>query len=118
MPIVSERAAGHELATRLLDRIKEVFGLSETELSALFGVSRPAVAKWRSAGIPMERIADVDRVTELAEYFHRKFIPLRIPQIVREPGYEDDRRSFLEIIREEGVLPVYADLAETFSYLP
>jgi len=105
-------------SARLLDRIKAVFGLSEIELSALFGVSRPTVAKWRSVGIPMERIADVDRVRELAEYFDRKFMPLRIPQIMREPGYEGDRRSFLEIIRQEGVLPVYADLAETLSYLP
>ena len=101
-----------------LDEIRGTFGLSEAELSELFSVSRPAVTRWRAAGVPVERGADVDRVRELAGYFQRRFIPVRIPQIVRNPGRGLGGKTVLEVVRESGVEPVYAYLEKLFSYAP
>jgi hypothetical protein len=106
------------IGTRELDQIQNVFGLSETELARVFRVTRPAVAKWRARGVPVERVADVDRVCELAGYFRKKFIPARVPQIVRNPGKGLGGKSVLQTIAERGVEPVYAYLEQLFSYTP
>ena len=101
-----------------LDEIRSVFGLSESDLAGLFAVSRPAVGRWRAGGVPVERGADVDRVRELAAYFHRRFIPSRIPQIVRTPGRGLGGKSVLTVISESGVEPVYGYLERLFAYTP
>jgi hypothetical protein len=113
MAIATER-----VGALALDEIRGVFGLSEAELARLFAVSRPAVARWRETGVPVERGADVDRVRELAAYFHRRFLPVRIPQVVRTPGRGLGNRSVLAVIGESGVEPVYAYLEQLFSYTP
>jgi len=99
-----------------LDEIREVFGISEVELGALFSVSRQAVAKWRSSGVPVDRAADVDRVRQLAQYFHRRFRSQRVAQIVRTPGRGLRGKTVLETIARHGVDPVYAYLERLFSY--
>ncbi|HEY9085585.1 MAG TPA: helix-turn-helix transcriptional regulator [Candidatus Tyrphobacter sp.] len=106
------------LGAAAIDRIRSAFGLSTEELAALFGVSRPAVQQWRTNGVPITRAADVDRVRELADVFARKFIPERVPQIVRTSGKGLSNRSVLQVIAEQGVGPVYAYLERLFSYTP
>jgi hypothetical protein len=106
------------IGARELDRIQGIFRLSDTELARLFGVSRTAVGKWRMRGVPVERRADVDRVSELATYFRRRFIPARIPQIVRNPGKGLAGKSVLQTLAQHGVEPVYAYLEQLFSYTP
>ena len=104
------------IGPRELDTIQGIFGLSDAELAKLFGVSRAAVAKWRVRGVPVERVAEVDRVSELATYFRRRFIPARIPQIVRNPGKGFAGKSVLQTLAQHGVEPVYAYLEQLFSY--
>ncbi len=101
-----------------LGEIRALFGLSETELAAMFGVTRPALAKWRIRGVPVERVADVDRVLELARYFHWKVKPQRVPQIVRTPGRGLGGKTVLQTIAERGALPVFEYLERLFSYVP
>ena len=113
IPTATERVGADAL-----DLIRGVFGLSETEVARLFSVSRPALGRWREGGVPVERGADVDRVRELAEYFHRKFLPVRIPQIVRTRGRGLGDKTVLTVIAESGVQPVYAYLERLFSYTP
>jgi transcriptional regulator with XRE-family HTH domain len=113
MGVVTARAGATEL-----DEIRSIFGLSETELARLFGVSRPAIARWRESGVPVERGADVDRVRELATYFHRRFLPVRIPQIVRTPGRGLNDQTVLDVLRAREVDRVYAYLEDLFSYTP
>jgi transcriptional regulator with XRE-family HTH domain len=103
---------------REIDAIRRAFGLSEDELARLFGVSRTTVAKWRLRGVPFERGADVDRTAELANVFVRKFIPARVPQIVRTPGRGLQDRTVLAVLAQEGVEPVYAYLEQLFAYQP
>ena len=101
---------------RELDVIRRSFGLSEDELARVFGVSRTTIAKWRVRGVPFERGADVDRVAELAGVFRERFLPARIPQIVRTPGRGLRDRSVLTVLADEGVEPVYAYLEQLFAY--
>jgi hypothetical protein len=109
-------AMTHRIGRAALDEIRAAFGLSEENLAALFGVSRPAITKWRVRGVPVERAADVDRVRELAGYFTRRFIAARIPQIVRTPGEGLGGKTVLALIAEGGVDRVYAYLEQLFSY--
>lgn len=104
-------------ANDAVDRIGEVFALNTTELGRLFGVSRQAVDQWRDRGIPAERSADIDRVRELAELYHREFIPERIPQIVRQPIARLAGRTVLEAIADDGPAIVREYLARTFAFL-
>jgi hypothetical protein len=112
-------AAYHRIGAGALDEIRVRFALSEDELAALFGVSRPAIAKWRLRGVPVGRAADIDRVRELAGYFGQRFIAARIPQIVRTPGKGLGGMTVLAILAEvDGVDRVYAYLERLFSYIP
>ncbi|HMD03480.1 MAG TPA: helix-turn-helix transcriptional regulator [Candidatus Baltobacteraceae bacterium] len=115
-------AVGRHKASRIgaevIDQIRSAFGLSTADVAALFGVTRPAVQQWRVNGVPVTRAADVDRVRELSEVFLRKFIPARVPQIVRTPGRGLGGKSVLAIIAEGGVEPVYAYLERLFAYTP
>jgi len=109
-------ARAPRVGARELDQIQGIFALSDGELARVFNVSRPAVAKWRIRGVPVERVADVDRVCELARYFYERFIPARVPQIVRNPGKGLAGKSVLDVLRADGVEPVYAYLEGLFSY--
>ena len=115
MPATS---AAHRIGSDALDQIRGRFALSEDALAALFSVSRPAIAKWRQRGVPVERAADVDRVRELAGYFGRRFIAVRIPQIVRTPGKGLAGKTVLDVLAEGNVDRVYAYLESLFSYTP
>ena len=109
--------AENRIGAPALDEIRENFGLSEDELAALFAVSRPAIAKWRQRSVPFERSADVDRARELSQYFVRRFIPARVPQIVRTPGKGLGGQTVLNVVARVGVEPVYAYLERLFSYV-
>jgi transcriptional regulator with XRE-family HTH domain len=106
------------IGAEALDEIRDAFGLSTEALASLFHVTRPAVQQWRTNGIPVTRAADVDRVRELSEVFLRKFIPARVPQIVRTPGKGLGGKSVLEVVAESGVEPIYAYLERLFAYIP
>lgn len=101
-----------------MDEIAERFRLSDRDLSELFHVSHTTIANWRERGVPPTRVADVERIRELARYFYRKFQPERIPQIVRSPGAGLGGRSVLKTIAASGPDPVYAYLERLFAYLP
>ena len=103
-----------------LDEIRGIFDLSEAELGELFGMTRQAVSHWRIHGIPPRRSADVSRIAELARYLASEFVLERLPQIVRTPGRDRHDslkgRAFLDVIRDEGVMPIYRHLEALFAY--
>jgi len=110
------KVATPRVGRKELESIRRHFGLSYAELAQLFRVSRPAVQGWSEHAVPVARAADVDRVRELADVFVRKFIPARVPQIVRTPGKGLGGKSVLETLVEAGVEPVYAYLESLFAY--
>ena len=103
-------------ANQVLDEIKGVFALSETELADLFGVRRPSLSGWREEGIPPARQATAEQLLDLARVLAREVIASRIPQIVRTPDAWLDNRTILQTIQRDGTAPVYGYLHRLFAY--
>ncbi len=106
----------HRETSHRLDRIRDVFGLSEHELASLFGVQRQSVTEWREKGLPAARVASVERLVDLADVLAREVINTRIPQIVRTPDAWLGERTILDTIKADGPEAVYAYLHRLFSY--
>jgi hypothetical protein len=111
MPGVMDREA-----TRVLNEIKQIYGLSESELADLFKVRRPSLAAWRETGIPKTRLASAERQLDLARIFAREVIRSRVPEIVRTRDDWLDGRSILEVLASDGPDPVYGYLHRLFRY--
>ena len=82
----------------MLDAIREILGLSESDLADLFRVRAPSVYGWRAAGIPDARRASVERILDLATVLRREIKATRIPQIVRTPDDWLGGKTILETI--------------------
>ncbi len=96
--------------------IESALGLSDAELGKLVGVSRQAVAQWRGRGVPAERSAQVDRLVEFAQFLQRRLVPQRIPQIVRTAAKGLGGKTMLDVIRVDGVAPLYTYVARLAAY--
>jgi predicted transcriptional regulator len=98
---------------RSLERILAAWGLSQSEAGRRFGVSRQAVAKWLTSGIPSERVeavADLSAATDLlVRYLKRD----RIPAVVRRPIAAAGGVSLLDLLsanRHREVLTTCRDM--------
>jgi uncharacterized protein (DUF2384 family) len=100
-----------------LDEIQQTFGLSSAETGSVFGVSRQAVDQWRRNGVPGERVADVERVRDVARVLYEELIPERIPQVVRNPARGLDGQSILQVLAQpSGAERVRGYLARLYSF--
>ncbi len=95
---------------------QQILGLSQNELADLFGVRQPSLAQWLTRGIPATRQASVERLHDLALVLKREVIPSRIPEIVRRKDTWLGDRSILEVVRAEGVEPIWGYLSRLFAY--
>lgn len=68
-----------------LDQIREGLGLDDTQLAALFGVKRQAVAQWRSRDIPIGRRSAVNDVLATVQLLERKLKPGQLPLLAASP---------------------------------
>ncbi len=101
----------------MIGESQKILGLSQNEMADLFGVRQPSFAAWRSGHIPANRRASVERLHELALVLRHELKPSRIPEIVRTPDAWLGNRSMLQVIRAEGVGPIYGYLARLFAYV-
>ena len=99
-----------------LEEIQEVFGLSRAELADLLGRRPQSILEWETRGIPQDRKATVERLTDLAQTFRKRLIPSRIPEVVRTPDAWLGNRTILETLRLDGVDPIYSYLSRLFDY--
>ncbi len=99
-----------------LAEIIDIFGLSQTQLADLFSIRQPSLAAWLADGVPPTRRASVEELLDLARALQREVIPTRIPEVVRRQDAWLGNRSMLEVIRAEGVQPIWAYLARLFRY--
>jgi hypothetical protein len=83
----------------VLERIKNVFDLSLTELGDLFGVSRQAVTQWLEYGVPEDRRSKVTTVVAIADLFDYRLRSERIPGIVRKEAAAYGGLTALEMIK-------------------
>jgi uncharacterized protein (DUF2384 family) len=100
-----------------LEHTQEIMGLSTAEIAALFGVRRQAVDQWKKNGIPHERMAQVDRVADVATVLYTDLLPERIPQVVRTPARGLGGRTILQVLAEpDGPEQVRGYLARLYSF--
>jgi hypothetical protein len=84
-----------------LVRVKELFELSDTELSMAFGVSRQAVSQWLDAGdVPPARRAKLANLLFVGEFLERKLKAGRLPLVARRRAANYSDKSMLEMIAE------------------
>lgn len=88
------------LHTGGLERVMRRWSLSRAELGALFGVSRQAVSKWLTNGVPGDRVEQVATVAAITDLLERYVQADRIPAVVRRraPGLGD--RSLFELVSQ------------------
>lgn len=86
------------LSGRRLARVMRLWHLSRGDLGELFGVSRQAVSKWITDGVPGERaqqVADVDAITDLLDRYLKRD---RIPAVVRRGAPRLEGMSLIELV--------------------
>ncbi len=103
---------------RALGHLRKAFALTRTEAARLFGVTPEAVAKWERGGVPVLRLAEIDRCLQLARMLQRRLRPDRLPTRVRTPAPYFDGRSVLETIAESGTQPVFDHMRRMASGIP
>lgn len=99
-----------------LDEIRTVLGLTETDLAALLGVRRQAVAQWRTRGLPAEREAQVDELRQLCRDLTEVLRPDRIPAVVRRSVPNLGGRTWLDWMQEHGPADTRDRLRAVFSF--
>jgi DNA-binding XRE family transcriptional regulator len=102
--------------TSALEEIRDVFGLSKSEMADLLGRRPQSIIEWETRGVPTEKRASVERLLDLALLFQRRVIASRIPEIVRTKDAWLGNRTILETLRADGVDPIYAYLGRLFNY--
>ena len=99
-----------------LEEIREIFGLTRSEVADLLGRRAQSIIEWETRGIPREKRASVERLLDLAQIFQSRVIASRIPEIVRTPDAWLGNQTILETLRTDGVDPIYTYLGRLFNY--
>jgi hypothetical protein len=84
--------------TEPLERLIELWGLSNAAAARLFGISRQAFAKWLAKGPPADRADDVASVAMITDTLDRYVKRERIPAVVRRKARVLDDRTVIEAI--------------------
>ena len=105
-----------ESAELPLERVRNVMGLNQTELAALFGVRRQALDSWQLKGIPAERQARLATIGAIADLLSTQLKADRIPAVVRRPAPAYGDRSILEAIAAGAEADVLAALRDGFDW--
>lgn len=85
-------------AERMLERILETWGLSQSELARLFGVTRQAVGKWLARGVPAERVESIADLAAATDLLVRHLKRDRIPAVVRRESPALGGESLLDLV--------------------
>lgn len=83
-----------------LDRILAVWNLSQSGAAELFHVTRQAIGKWRSQGVPNSRIEALADLSAATDLLVRHLKRDRIPVVVRRRAARLDGRSMLDFVEE------------------
>ena len=103
---------------RTLGHIRKVFALTRTDAARLFNVSPEAVTKWERNGVPVRRLAELDRCYQLAQMMQRRLRPDRLPALVRTPAPDFNNHNVLDVIAEKGTQPVFDYMRRMASGIP
>lgn len=103
-------------ATADLERARELFDLSLTELGVLFGASRQAATKWLHEGLPVSRRPKAATVVALGELLERKLRPGRLPAVARRAAEAYGGRTMLERIAAGEHERLLAEVRDSFDW--
>ena len=81
-----------------LERVLEVWGLSQSEAGRRLGVSRQAVAKWLAEGVPAERVESVAALSAATDLLVHHVKRDRIPAVVRRAAPALGDKSLLDLL--------------------
>jgi transcriptional regulator with XRE-family HTH domain len=82
-----------------LARIKDLFGLNNSEVAELFGVTRQAVDQWEQIGeVPASRREKLANLLSVGELLERKLTPGRLPLVARRRADTYGGRTMLDMV--------------------
>jgi hypothetical protein len=112
------RLAHRELETEAdsLERVADVFALSDTALGRVFGVSRQRIAQWRADGVPLAHRSRLTAIEQIADLLEGNLLPERIPGIARTPAPAFDNESLLEALEHGRHLEVLRRVEDSFDW--
>lgn len=102
----------------VLERILEVWGLSQSEAGRRFGVSRQAVAKWVSAGVPIERSEAISKLAAATDLLVHYLKRDRIPAVVRRSMDDGSLVDLLEAGRYNDILAACRKMFDFEAVVP
>jgi DNA-binding XRE family transcriptional regulator len=108
--------SGTTLTRNLLDPITATLGLSETELGALFGVSRQAIGQWRERGLPSSRQDKAARIAAICDLLAHQLKRERIPGIARRPAPAYGGLTMLEMIEADRQDELHGLITRSFDW--
>ena len=80
-------------------RVKDLFGLSNSEVANLFGVKRQAVDQWEQSGeVPTARREKLANLLSVGELLERKLSPGRLPLVARRSAEAYGGITMLEMM--------------------
>jgi predicted transcriptional regulator len=95
-----QRSLDRQRARAGFGRILAVWNLNQSDAAALFGVTRQAIAKWRSRGVPAGRIEAVADLSAATDLLVRHLKRDRIPAVVRRGSVQLGGQSLLDLVNQ------------------
>jgi len=108
---LDRRRAGHALA-----RVQDVWGLSQADSARFFGVSRQAVGKWLSQGVPAERAEAIANLAAATDLLVRYLKRDRIPAVVRRSIPAIGGSSLLDLLAKNDTAQVLTACRDMFAF--
>ena len=99
-----------------LERVLVVWDINQSDAARLFGVSRQAISKWLSQGVPPDRagaIADLAAATDLLVHHLKRE---RIPAVVRRKAPALNNESLLGLLERQDAQAVLAACRAMFAF--
>lgn len=108
-----------EPLTAIVDAISEIrriLGLSAADIASLLNASELAVESWNSENVPSDSAASIYGLHRLAVLLYAEVNPESIPEIIHKSEPWLNNRSIFDVLKAEGVGPIYMYLNRLFEY--
>lgn len=99
-----------------LERILAVWDLNQSDAARVLGVSRQAISKWLSQGVPAERaeiVANLAAATDLLVHHLKRE---RIPAVVRREAPALGDASLVDLLERQGPRAVLQACRDMFAF--
>jgi hypothetical protein len=98
------------MSTAALGRAVGLLGLADAEMVALFKVSPAELAEWKRSGVPATHADVVSTVDDVAKRLAVWLEGGALRSFVRQPRSEFGGKPLLQVLAEQGPVPVHAEL--------